>query len=69
MGSIAGDYTNAWNTGQPEQVAAFFGPEAEITINGGEPWCGRHGVAEMAAGFFSDVPDMQLVCVNHAVYL
>jgi uncharacterized protein (TIGR02246 family) len=73
--ALAEGYTNAWNTGRPEAVASFFSLEGAITINGGEPWRGREGVAAMAAGFFADVPDMSLVCDGvrgsggHAVYL
>ncbi len=73
--SIAASYTEAWNSGQPESVAAFFSPDGTISINGGEPWRGIEGVANMAAGFFADVPDLRLVCDdvrasgNHAVYL
>jgi len=60
--SIAAAYTDAWNSGRPDAVAAFFNPEGSITINGGEPWVGREGVMAMAAGFFADVPDMRLIC-------
>lgn len=73
--SIAAAYTKAWNSGRPDAVSAFFSPDGAITINGGEPWRGREGVATMAAGFFADVPDLRLVCDgvrgsgNHAVYL
>ena len=73
--SIAAKYTEAWNSGQSEAVAAFFSPEGTISINGGEPWRGREGVANMAAGFYTDVPDLRLSCDgvrasgNHAVYL
>jgi hypothetical protein len=44
-------------------------------INQGEPWEGRAGVAQMAAGFYADVPDLHLVCDglriagSHAIYL
>ena len=34
----------------------------EIVINRGEPWTGRAGVRDMAAGFFRDVPDLTLTC-------
>src|SRR5262249_12407687 len=56
-------------------VAQFFAPDGRIVINGGPPWEGRQGVAEMAAGFFADVPDLSLVCDGvrvsggHVVYL
>ena len=68
-------YTAAWNTGSPQRVAEFFLADGEIVINRGLPWRGHSGVAEMAAGFFADVPDMQLVCDgvrcagSHVVYL
>lgn len=72
---LADDYTDAWNTGNPEAVAAFFAPDGVIVINGGEPWQGRSGVAEMAAGFVTDIPDLRLVNDGvrvagcHAIYL
>ncbi len=72
---LAEDYTGAWNTGSPEAVAAFFASDGCIVINSGTPWTGRAGVAEMAAGFFADVPDLSLVCDgvrcagDHVLYL
>ena len=68
-------YTAAWNTGRPEAVAVFFVPDGTITINQGEPWHGREGIAQMAAGFFADVPDLCLTCDglraagDHVAYL
>lgn len=73
--TIADGYTAAWNTGVPEAVAAFYAPSGKIVINDGDPWEGRSGVAEMAAGFFSDVPDLHLTCDgvrragDHVAYL
>ena len=72
---LAAAYTAAWNTGRPEAVAAFFAEDGAITINRGNPWPGREGVAQMAAGFFADVPDLCLTCDglrlagDHVVYL
>ena len=72
---IADAYTAAWNSGSPEAVAAFYAQDGRIVINRGEPWEGRARVAEMAAGFFADVPDLNLVCDkvrcagDHVVYL
>jgi len=72
---LADAYTAAWNTGTPEKVAGFFAEDGEIVINRGEPWRGRAAVAQMASGFFRDVPDMKLVCDgvrcagSHVVYL
>ncbi len=72
---LAQEYTAAWNTGSPDAVAAFFSDDGQIVINSGEPWLGRSGVAEMAAGFFAEVPDLALVCEgvrrsgSHGIYL
>lgn len=72
---MAADYTAAWNSGSPEAVAGFFAETGEIVINRGEPWIGRAKIAEMAAGFFADVPDLALTCDeirpagDHALYL
>ncbi len=60
--AIAAGYTAAWNTGRPEAVAGFYADDGGININGGPLWQGRSGVAEMAAGFFADIPDMVLCC-------
>lgn len=57
---FAADYTAAWNSKSPEAVASFFAEDSDFVINRGEPWIGRAGVAEMAAGFFADVPDLTL---------
>jgi uncharacterized protein (TIGR02246 family) len=55
--------------------AESYAQDGRIVINRGEPWEGRTGIAEMAAGFFADVPDLTLVCDevrcagDHVVYL
>jgi uncharacterized protein (TIGR02246 family) len=72
--TMAEAYTEAWNSGSPEAVASFYAPSGQIVINRGEPWVGREGIAEMAAGFYADVPDLKLVCDevrcagNHVAY-
>jgi len=72
---VADAYTAAWNSGSADAVAEFYAPGGRIVINRGKPWEGRAGVAEMAAGFFADVPDLNLVCDglriagDHVVYL
>ena len=72
---LARAYTAAWNAGSPDAVAAFFAETGQIIINDGDPWLGHAGVAEMAAGFFTDVPDLALTCDgvrvagDHLVYL
>ena len=72
---MADAYTAAWNSGSAQAVAEFYAKDGGIVINRGEPWQGRDRVAQMAAGFFSDVPDLKLVCDglrcagDHVVYL
>ncbi len=71
----AAAYTAAWNSGSPEAVAGHFAEDGVIVINQGDPWEGRSGIAEMAAGFFRDVPDLNISCDSirlagtHAVYM
>ena len=60
--TLADYYTKAWNTGRPEAVASYFAEVSQIVINRGDPWMGREGVAQMAAGFYADVRDLNLVC-------
>ena len=75
IAKLAHDYTAAWNSKSPNAVASFFAQDGAIVINGGEPWLGRERIAEMAAGFFADVPDMSLTCDeircagSHALYV
>lgn len=72
---IAESYTAAWNSGAADAVAEFYSCDGSIVINRGALWEGRDGVAAMAAGFFSDVPDLSLTCDgvrcagDHVVYL
>ncbi len=72
---IAKDYTAAWNSGDPQAVASFYAQDGVIVINKGDPWQGRDRVAEMAAGFYADVPDLTLVCDDlrsagdHVIYV
>ena len=73
--ALARAYTAAWNSKDPAAVAAFFAEDGGIVINKGTPWQGRSAVAEMAAGFHRDVPDLALTCDDircsdrHAVYV
>jgi len=59
---LAESYVAAWNSGEAARVAAHYNEGGELVINRGDPWKGRAGVEEMAAGFFADVPDLSLVC-------
>ena len=72
---LAAAYTAAWNTRQPEAVAVFFALDGAIVINNASAWRGRAGIAQMAAGFYADIPDLHLTCDglrkagSHLVYL
>ena len=75
LARMARGYTDAWNAHSPEAVASFYAEDGQIIINRGEPWRRRSGLAEMAAGFLSDFPDLKLTCdlirgtgENRAVY-
>jgi uncharacterized protein (TIGR02246 family) len=75
IAKLARDYTAAWNSKSADNVASYYAEDGEIVINHGEPWRGRSRVAEMAAGFFADVPDLSLTCDeircagSHAIYV
>ncbi|MEM7404107.1 MAG: nuclear transport factor 2 family protein [Pseudomonadota bacterium] len=60
LDALANRYTEAWNSGVPENVAAFRLPTSQISINRGEPSAGHEGLTAMAAGFHADVPDLKL---------
>ncbi|WP_029040660.1 nuclear transport factor 2 family protein [Cucumibacter marinus] len=72
---MAADYTAAWNSGSAEAVASFYAEDGDIIINRGDPWNGRSRVADMASGFYADVPDLSLTCDdvrasgNHVIYV
>lgn len=75
LDALAQRYTAAWNSRVPENVAACHVPTSRIAINRGDPSVGHAGIAEMAAGFHADVPDLHLTCDgirgagSHVVYL
>ena len=72
---LAKNYTDAWNSKVPENVASFHAPSSQIIINRGDPSVGHEGLTEMAAGFHADVPDLLLhndgirASGNHVVYM
>jgi steroid delta-isomerase-like uncharacterized protein len=53
-------YTEAWNRGEPASVAAFHAPDSSLKVNDAEPAVGREAIAEVAHGFMTDFPDMEL---------
>lgn len=55
---MAERYAAAWSSGSAEAVASFYAEDGRITINGGDPLVGRAAIAEMAAGFYAEFPDL-----------
>lgn len=56
---FATNYTAAWNSGDPASVAAFFAEDGSLSVNG-SPAVGRQAITQVAEGFMSAFPDMEL---------
>ena len=54
-------YTAAWCSQDPARVASFFAPNGSLKVNDGTPAVGRDAIAEVARGFMSAFPDMQVL--------
>ena len=54
-------YTAAWNRLDPEGVASFHDETSSLKVNEAEPAVGREAIAEVARGFMTAFPDMELV--------
>lgn len=57
-------YTAAWNSQDPAQVASFYAHDGSITINGGDPHTGPAGLIQVASGFMTAFPDLDLTMVS-----
>jgi uncharacterized protein (TIGR02246 family) len=53
-------YTVAWCSRNAANVATFFAPNGSLSVNGA-PAVGRRAITEVAQGFMSAFPDMQLL--------
>jgi predicted ester cyclase len=66
-------YTAAWCSQNAPRVAAFFAPNGSLSVNGA-PNVGRRAITELAQGFMTAFPDLQLLMDDivpqgdHAVY-
>ncbi|MBI3682932.1 MAG: SgcJ/EcaC family oxidoreductase [Acidobacteria bacterium] len=71
---LAQRYTAAWCSKNPAGVAAFYSPNGSLSVNGDAPAVGRHAISEVAQGFMTAFPDLEvlmndvLVQGDHAVY-
>jgi predicted ester cyclase len=54
-------YTAAWCSQDSASVAAFYSPHGSLSINDGAPATGRSAITEVAQGFMTAFPDMQVL--------
>jgi uncharacterized protein (TIGR02246 family) len=73
--AFAEAYAEAWCSKSPQAVAGFYAPDGQIAINRAPALKGRAAIAEMAAGFYADFPDLVVRCDgvrmagSHAAFL
>jgi len=60
LAGLARRYTAAWCSHDPAAVAAFFAPDGSLRVNYGEPAIGRAAIAELARGFMTTFPDLEV---------
>jgi steroid delta-isomerase-like uncharacterized protein len=60
LNEFAKRYAKAWCSQNPESVAAFYAEDGSLTVNDGPPAVGRHAIADVARGFMSAFPDMEV---------
>jgi predicted ester cyclase len=58
--TFANLYAKAWCSQKPETVAAFYAEQGSLSVNGGAPASGRKAIADVARGFMSAFPDMEV---------
>jgi len=51
-------YAAAWSSRVPENVAAHYAEDGQIIINRGDAVVGRAAMADTAAGFYAEFPDL-----------
>ncbi|MCO5723894.1 YybH family protein [Robiginitalea marina] len=54
------NYTDAWNSKQPEKMASFYAEDGMLAVNNGKPAVGRKQIAETARSYMEAFPDMEL---------
>jgi uncharacterized protein (TIGR02246 family) len=60
LNDLARRYTAAWCSQDPARVAECYSPEGSLKVNDGSPAVGRDAVTEVARGFMTAFPDMQV---------
>ena len=61
-GDFGNTYADAWSSERPEAVADMFAQDGSLSINDGEPACGRAAICEVANEFMTAFPDMNITC-------
>ena len=54
-------YTKAWNSQDPASVAACYAENGSLSVNAGPPAVGRSAIADVARGFMTTFPDMEVI--------
>lgn len=54
-------YTAAWCSQDPASVAAFFAEGGSLRVNDAAPAVGRDAITDVARGFMTAFPDMQVL--------
>ena len=53
-------YTAAWCSQNPNSVAECYATTGTLTVNGGAPAVGRQAIADVAQGFMTTFPDLEV---------
>jgi uroporphyrinogen III methyltransferase/synthase len=61
LSDFARRYTAAWCSRNPASVAAYFAPRGSLKVNDAAPAAGRDAITEVARGFMTAFPDMQVL--------
>jgi len=64
---FAARYTAAWCSQNASSVAACYSSNGTLTVNDGAPAVGRKAITEVAQGFMSTFPDLQVLLDNVVV--
>jgi nuclear transport factor 2 (NTF2) superfamily protein len=60
MVEIGQNYTDAWNSKQPEKMASFYAEDGTLSVNKGKPAVGRKQIAATAQSYMDAFPDIEL---------
>jgi predicted ester cyclase len=58
---LAARYTASWGSQDAASVAAFYSPNGSLSVNGGAPAVGLSAITEVAQGFMTAFPDMEVL--------